>query len=62
MENKIRKIYNDPKIGLIGIDAFHEKLMEKDIKIDIDELRTILSKEDSYTINRPARKHFQQEK
>ena len=58
MENKIRKIYNDPKIGLIGIEAFHEKLIEKDIKIDINELRTILSKEDSYTINKPARKTF----
>ena len=58
MENKIRKIYNDPKIGLIGINAFHDKLVEHGIDIELDELKQILSKEDSYTINRPARKRF----
>jgi len=47
MENKIRKIYNDPNTGLIGVYAFHEKLIENGIDIDIDELKRILSKEES---------------
>ena len=58
MENKIRNIYNDPKVGLIGVNAFHDKLIEHGIDIKLDELKQILSKEDSYTINRPARKRF----
>jgi hypothetical protein len=29
MEDKIRKLYNDPDIGLIGVNAFHDKLIEK---------------------------------
>jgi len=62
MENKIRKIYNDPNTGLIGVYAFHEKLIENGIDIDIDELKRILSKEESYTINKPAKTKFQTRK
>ena len=58
MENKIRNLYNDPEIGLIGVNAFHEKLIENGIDIDLDELKRILSKEDSYTINKPAKKKY----
>jgi hypothetical protein len=58
MENKIRKLYNDPEIGLIGVNAFHDKLVEYGIDIDLDELKRILSKEDSYTINKPAKTKF----
>jgi hypothetical protein len=56
--NKIRKLYNDPEIGLIGVNAFHDKLVEYGIDIDLDELKRILSKEDSYTINKPAKTKF----
>src|SRR5208283_4889600 len=62
MEDKIRNIYNDPKIGLIGVNAFHEKLIENDVDIDIDELKRILSKEESYTLYKPTRKRFQTRK
>ena len=58
MENKIRKIFNDPSIGFIGVNAFHDKLLEHGINIELDELKRILSKEESYTINRPAKKKF----
>jgi hypothetical protein len=58
MENKIRKLYNDPEIGFIGVNAFHDKLIEHGIDIDLDELKRILSKEESYTINRPAKTKF----
>ena len=58
MENKIRKLYNDPSIGFIGVNVFHDKLIEHGINIEIDELKRILSKEESYTINRPAKTKF----
>jgi hypothetical protein len=58
MEKKIRKMYNDPDIGLIGVNAFHDKLVEYGVDIDLDELKRILSKEDSYTINKPAKTKF----
>ena len=58
MEDKIRKLYNDPDIGLIGVNAFHDKLIEYGIDIDLEELKRILSKEDSYTINKPAKTKF----
>jgi len=58
MENKIRKIYNDPAVGFIGVNAFHDKLIEYGIDIELDELKRILSKEDAYTINRPAKTKF----
>ena len=51
-------MYNDPKMGLIGVNAFHDKLVEYGIDIDLDELKRILSKEDSYTINKPAKTKF----
>jgi hypothetical protein len=51
-------MYNDPNIGLIGVNAFHDKLVEYGIDIDLDELKRILSKEDSYTINKPAKTKF----
>lgn len=54
MENKIRKLYNDPEIGLIGVNTFHDKLVEHGIDIELNELKRILSKEESYTINKPA--------
>ena len=38
IENKIRKLYNDPAVGLVGIDALQKKLQEYDIDIDLDEL------------------------
>ena len=50
-ETKIRNLYNNPKIGLIGIDAFHKKLQAYDIDIELDELKNILSTEENYTIN-----------
>ena len=58
MEDKIRQIYNDLNIGLAGVNAFHDKLIEYGIDIDFDELKRILSKEDSYTINKPAKRKF----
>jgi hypothetical protein len=58
IDTKIRKLYNDPEIGLIGVNAFHDKLAEYGIDIDLDELKRILSKEDSYTINKPAKTKF----
>ena len=48
IEDKIRKLYNDPQIGLIGVNAFHNKLIEYGINIDLDELKNILSKEESH--------------
>ena len=58
MEDKIRQIYNDPNIGLVGVNAFHDKLIEYGIDIDYGELKRVLSKEDSYTINKPAKRKF----
>ena len=58
MEDKIRQIYNDPKIGLVGVNAFHDKLIEYIIDIDLDELKRTLSKEDLYSINKPAKRKF----
>ena len=55
---KIRNLYNNPEIGLIGVDAFHKKLQEYDIDIELDELKNILSKEESYSINKPAKTKF----
>ena len=58
MEDKIRQIYSDPNIGVVGLNAFHDKLVEYGINIDLDELKRILSKQDSYTINKPAKRKF----
>ena len=58
MEAKVRNIFNDPAIGLIGINAFHDKLIEYGIKIELDDLARILSKEESYIINRPTKTKF----
>ena len=62
IEGKIRKLYNDPQIGLIGVNAFHNKLIEYGINIDLDELKNILSKEESYTTNKPAKTKFKMRK
>ena len=47
-EEKIKKVYNDPLIDQIGINAFHNKLLDYGINIALDELKYILSKEESY--------------
>ena len=58
MEDRIRQIYKDPKVGEVGVNAFHDKLIVYGIDIDLDELKRILSKKDSYTINKPAKHKF----
>jgi hypothetical protein len=40
------------------LNAFHNKLIEYGVDIDLDELKRILSKEDSYMINKPAKTKF----
>ena len=57
-ENKIRKLYNNTDVGFTGVNIFHNKLFEFGINIDLDELKTILSKEESYTMNRPVKAKF----
>ena len=47
---------------LIGVNAFHNKLIEHGINTDLDELKNILSKEESYTINKPAKTKFKMRK
>ena len=58
LETKIKKLYNNPAIGLIEIDTFLKKLLEYNIDIELDELKNVLSKEESYTINKPAKTKF----
>ena len=58
LEIKIINLYYEPEIGLIRVDAFHKKLQENDIDIELHELKNILSKEESYTINKPAKTKF----
>ena len=36
MENKIRHICNDPKIDLVSVNAFRDKLIEYGIDIGLD--------------------------
>ena len=62
IEDKIRKLYNDPQIGLISVNAFYNKLIEYGINIDLDELKNILSKEESYTINKRSKTKFKMRK
>jgi hypothetical protein len=52
------KLYNDPKFGLVGIDAFHKKLEERGINVSKDVIRMALADQDSYTLNKPVRKKF----
>ena len=39
MKDKIRQVCNDSKTGLIGVNAFHDKLVEYSIDIDLDDLK-----------------------
>ena len=40
------------------MNAFHDKLVEHSTDIDLDELKRILSVEDSYTMNKLAKRKF----
>ena len=58
----IAKLYNDPKFGLIGIEAFRKKLLAKKINVSKADIKKILEGEESYTLNKPVRKHYETRK
>lgn len=57
--SNIAKLYNDPKFGLVGIEVFRKKLAEKGINASREDIVKALSNQDSYTLNKPIKKKFQ---
>lgn len=58
MNETIIKLYNDPKIGFVNIETFNKKLKEKGINVTNTKLKSILSTENSYSINKSIKKHY----
>lgn len=60
--DKIIELYNDPKFGFVNVDTFRKKLNEKGIKVTREDLKTILSTENSYSLNKAVKKHYSSRK
>lgn len=52
-------LYNDPKVGLTGINDFKRKLNERSIKVSQNKITEFLETHDGYTKHKPVIKKFQ---
>lgn len=57
-KKSIKKHFEDPKVGLSGVEATHKKLKEKGKDVSREEVKEALNELESYTLNKPVKKNF----
>lgn len=60
--DKIKELYEDPKIGLTGLETFRKKLRDRGIEISKEKLTEILSGVNAFSIHRKVKKTFPRRK
>ena len=55
----IKTIYEDPKVGITGINDFQRKLKERNIKVSQNKIKDFLETQDGYTKHKPVIKKYE---